>query len=1001
MTSCTTRACGSSSTDVASHLLTTPERYDVISADEKTAQDYASNGFSYSREYYELLQSRLAPDGLVIQWVPTSLPPFQFRMILRTFTDAFSSSQLWYFPPALIEGAANTVLVGSNRELGLECAAVRRRLVAGGAAFDGLARYGLTSAEAVLAHFVAAGDTLRPALVGAPENTLDQPRYEFFSPADYAVPRRERLVVNQDLIGELRRRAFPAFVSAVAPDPADRLRLEQALGAEDEFLAGFRARATGRADEEALAHFEAALARADWNSSLRARIFLQFWEISGKYCVDPTYPDAVVLMRRAFAIHAGTALAHVNLGIVLQRLGALEEALVEARRGGRARAGSGRRAARPGRAAPGRRKRAPGGGAVARAARHRARGSTGTGRAGASPIARALVLARTAHVPEGVVRAVTTAKCRPARKGGEWGAMKLRVLALDYDGTIAEHGHLHPEVREAIAEARSMGLIVVLVTGRILSDLRRKLGELRLFDAVVAENGAVTAYPQAGRSSTCAATRSDAVVAALRRRGIEALAGECVVELEARHAHVALDVIHELQLPLTLHFNRGRLMVLPQAVSKATGLKEALRTMRLSVHNAIGVGDAENDHELLSACEVGAAVEWGSPALQASADLVLPGKGPEAVAAYIRTIVDSPRIVPPLAARRQLVLGRDRHGSVVSLAVKGRNVLIAGDPRSGKSWVAGLLCEQLVLQGYCLCVIDPEGDYEALEALPGMVLLGGDAAPPTLQELVRTLRHADVSVILDLVRLPQPEKTRYAVRALRALTELRRETGLPHRIVVDEAHYFLRDPDQARILDNELAGYTLITYRASALHRDILAAAECIVVTRETDPDEARLLHAGWRGSESLEHWEETLCELQLDEAVLLPGSAEAGGTLRRFRLAPRLTHHVRHRHKYMDVPVSGEAAFRFCFDDAAEGPAVRSLQELVDALASIRAERIQGHVRRGDISRWVEDVFRDARLADRIREAEEQHRLGSLPDFNGATIHAIQERYEVAGHLV
>ncbi|MHC4846494.1 MAG: fused MFS/spermidine synthase, partial [Planctomycetota bacterium] len=39
--------------DVATHLHTTQDRYAVVSADEKTAQDYASNGFSYSREYYE------------------------------------------------------------------------------------------------------------------------------------------------------------------------------------------------------------------------------------------------------------------------------------------------------------------------------------------------------------------------------------------------------------------------------------------------------------------------------------------------------------------------------------------------------------------------------------------------------------------------------------------------------------------------------------------------------------------------------------------------------------------------------------------------------------------------------------------------------------------------------------------------------------------------------------------------------------------------------------
>ena len=44
-------------------------------------------------------------------------------------------------------------------------------------------------------------------------------------------------------------------------------------------------------------------------------------------------------------------------------------------------------------------------------------------------------------------------------------------------------------------------------------------------------------------------------------------------------------------------------------------------------------------------------------------------------------------------------------------------MLITGDTKSGKSWLTGLLCERLILHGYSLCVIDPEGDYRTLEAL--------------------------------------------------------------------------------------------------------------------------------------------------------------------------------------------------------------------------------------------------------------------------------------------
>ena len=65
--------------------------------------------------------------------------------------------------------------------------------------------------------------------------------------------------------------------------------------------------------------------------------------------------------------------------------------------------------------------------------------------------------------------------------------MKFGVLALDYDGTIARDGILDSEVRRAIAEARARGIAVVIVTGRILSELKQVAGDLQFVDAVVAE----------------------------------------------------------------------------------------------------------------------------------------------------------------------------------------------------------------------------------------------------------------------------------------------------------------------------------------------------------------------------------------------------------------------------------------------------------------------------------------------------------------------------------
>ncbi|MGA8674743.1 MAG: HAD hydrolase family protein, partial [Candidatus Acidiferrales bacterium] len=326
--------------------------------------------------------------------------------------------------------------------------------------------------------------------------------------------------------------------------------------------------------------------------------------------------------------------------------------------------------------------------------------------------------------------------------------MKIRALALDYDGTIAQGGVLDSQVREAIGEARARGLTVILVTGRVLSDFRQVAGDFSFVDAVVAENGAVLSFPN-GYSRLIGQPAPAELLEEFRRRGIEFTVGQCILEADAACAPPILSVIRDLQLPLVLMFNRGRLMVLPQGVSKSVGLRRALTILHLSPHNAIGIGDAENDHDLLAACEFGVAVGWGSPALCKVADQVLQGAGPGAVAGFIREAAGEVKMPPGRMHKYQVAMGTTEDARVVALGVSGRNLLIAGDPRSGKSWIAGLICEKLILQGYAVCVIDPEGDYRTLESLPGVVVFGGEDPPPQLPDVARTLRHPDMSAVVD------------------------------------------------------------------------------------------------------------------------------------------------------------------------------------------------------------------------------------------------------------
>ena len=576
--------------------------------------------------------------------------------------------------------------------------------------------------------------------------------------------------------------------------------------------------------------------------------------------------------------------------------------------------------------------------------------------------------------------------------------MKLSVIALDYDGTIAQGDRLDPSVRAAIADARTRGITVLLVTGRILSELRRVAGDLHFVDAVVAENGAVLHFPDSGHTSSLAPLVSDVFLAEVRARGIEVMPGQCLVDGSAVDAPRLLDVIRALEQPLVLLFNRGQVMILPQGVSKATGLHIALDTLRLSARNTVAVGDAENDHALLQLAEVGAAVEWGSEALKAAADVTIAGAGPSAVAGYIRRLAETGRLPIPPKARRLMRLGYTEDGHEFSLALRGRNVLIAGDAKSGKSWLAGLLCEQLILHGYSMCVIDPEGDYRSLEALPGVTVLGGEKPPPTPRELLESLRYPDRSVVIDLSHVPEDEKIDYVRTVLPALNVMRRRTGLPHRILLDEAHYFLHHADAHGLLDLETSGYTVVTYWASRLPKDLLAATEVMLVTCESNPAEIDELFKRCAACQQHEgarvRWS-ALAHLARGQAVALPATEESGGELKMFTIGQRLTPHVRHRQKYVDVPVTESRAFHFEVNGAGTHRA-RTLRQFVAVLEQALPGACDGHLRRADFSRWMAEVFGDFALAEELGNLERRYRTGQDVDTLLEIVGAIRARYDL-----
>jgi hydroxymethylpyrimidine pyrophosphatase-like HAD family hydrolase len=565
----------------------------------------------------------------------------------------------------------------------------------------------------------------------------------------------------------------------------------------------------------------------------------------------------------------------------------------------------------------------------------------------------------------------------------------FRAVAADYDGTLT-NGSEPPtsEVLQAAWDFRRTGRWLVLCTGRIMDELRRHFPQVeRHFDAIVAENGAVVFT--GGADYPLADPVPESLERALVLKGIPVRRGSVILATQAEFDVAVLETVRELGLEVQLVRNRGEMMILPPGVSKGTGLAEALGELGVSHHSTLAVGDAENDHALLEACEFGVAVANAVPSLRSAADVVLQETNGAGILELLRgPLLSGQRRLQP--RRWRVALGEAEDGSPATLPGSGVNVLVTGGPGSGKSYLSGLLVEQLVRRQYSVCVFDPEGDHAGLDQLRGVLAVGGTQPLPDPEQLDRLLRHRFGSVVLDLALLSPEEKQGYFRAALPALVRLREETGLPHWIFIEEADQLLGGADLPAGQGFEPTGFCLVTFDPGGLAPEVLARLDAVLALRGGE-EWARSLPASAGACIEADR-QHALFDLDAEKALL--GDAEG---CRVFTPARRAVEHVRHWHKYKLGALPPERSFHFRDRGHATGRSAANLADFHRELRVAPSGAVHHHLRAGDFSRWLGDTVGDDDLAARVRGIERWYRSLREPRTEHARcalVGAVERRY-------
>jgi len=200
---------------------------------------------------------------------------------------------------------------------------------------------------------------------------------------------------------------------------------------------------------------------------------------------------------------------------------------------------------------------------------------------------------------------------------------QIRVLACDYDGTLAYEGRVAEATTGALGRFKASGRRLLMVTGREVRHLIALYRYLPLFDAVVAENGAVLYVPALADERLLSPAPPPALIEALQRFDVQPLAlGRIIISTPIANEDRLRAAIEASGAAWRIIRNKGSAMALPAGIDKATGLAAALESLGLSTDETLGVGDAENDETFLAACGASAAPAGALPSVKGQAHIV-------------------------------------------------------------------------------------------------------------------------------------------------------------------------------------------------------------------------------------------------------------------------------------------------------------------------------------------------------------------------------------------
>ena len=567
--------------------------------------------------------------------------------------------------------------------------------------------------------------------------------------------------------------------------------------------------------------------------------------------------------------------------------------------------------------------------------------------------------------------------------------MYRRVLAFDFDGTLARDGAVPSSLQETLTKLHNAGFALFLVTGRRYNGLNLPWLN-HLFEGIVWENGAVVSRTATQEVYLPFGYIEPTLIVELEDRHIPLENGMAIVSTWSQHLDQVWEAIRAWGGDAMIVHNKGAVMILPAGAAKGSGLEYLLRLCGYSPRNVIAFGDGENDVSLLQMGEMGVTVSDGVARLKEFADMVADGPGPQGIQAFLEQhLLAETR--PPLISRheRWIPIGYDADEAPVNLPgsqLAGGNLGIFGDSGTGKSWIASLLAEGMHLGGYQTLLIDLEGDFHGLNTLPRVVVFGDDGVElPSPSTALTFLQSTANSVVLELYRTPVELREPYISELLQGLALLRAVKFRPHWVVLEEAQNYLYSANtrlneaMARMMPG--GGWAIVTYRPDWLPESLLARLDSCIVSCLGRPEPAEVVQRLFNIPQDI-----SLAGIPAEHAL-------CGGQIVHVRSSLRRVPHIRHVYKYLDLPLPRHKRFYFATARGPLGIEAASLADFIQILTELPMESLVFHHRRGDFVAWTATSLGDDVLAAQLGKLTRRTLTGEA--LRAAILKRAVSRYE------